>query len=350
LKPEPYDAEGLRVPAFDLPRSAALSAVARAAQAVTRASADKLAIPRPPDFNSARSYAEAVLDFRKKLDENLARPLSESIYEKYPVRIEKSQIAGVVVEVFTPSDGVDRDIVLLNLHGGAFCAGAKYIARVESIPICYLGRAKVVSIDYRQGFEHKFPAASEDVVAVYRALLQEYAPQNVGIYGGSAGGVIASQAVAWLIEHGVPPPGALGIFAAGVGGSGDSAFFSAIGSGIKPPLDLFADLLAGPVGYFSDAQAGDHLFNPNIASREFLSKYPPTLLITGTRAPDLSPAIATHRALVNAGVDASLHVFDGLGHSFYYNVALPESQDAYATILRFFFEKLVSRASGEAVV
>ena len=80
--------------------------------------------------------------------------------------------------------------------------------------------------------------------------------------------------------------------------------------------------------------------NPNAAPADFRAKFPPTLLITGTRAFDLSPALATHRALFQAGVDAQLHVFDGLGHCFYYDAMTPESLDAYDTIIRFFRKHL----------
>lgn len=330
----------VRVQAFDLPPSAALSENARMAQSMSRPAAGGPVIPRLSEISSEESFREAVLAFRTKLDTGLARPLSESVHAAYPVQIEQATLGGVPVEIFTPAGEFVQDQILINLHGGAFCAGATYIARVESIPVCHLGGWKVISVDYRQGFEHKFPAASEDVAAVYSELLKTYPARRIGIFGGSAGGAIASQAVAWLIEHGQPVPGALGIFAAGTGGAGDSAYFSAISTGQTPPFDLFADLLGGKVGYFSNVRAGDYLVNPNIAPEAFRAQYPPTLLITGTRASDLSPAIATHRALVGAGVDASLHVFDGLGHSFYYNIALPEARDAYATIVRFYREKL----------
>ncbi|CAN7652142.1 alpha/beta hydrolase [Phenylobacterium sp. LjRoot219] len=329
----------VRVPAFDLPPSAALSEIARAGQSLRRPAAGPV-IPRLSEFSSEESFREAVLAFRNQLDTGLARPLSETVHAAYPVRIEQATLGGVPVEIFTPAGEFAQDQILINLHGGAFCAGAKYIARVESIPVCHLGGWKVVSVDYRQGFEHKFPAASEDVAAVYSELLKTYPARRIGIFGGSAGGAIASQAVAWLIEHGQPVPGALGIFGAGTGGAGDSAYFSAISSAQTPPFDLFADLLGGKVGYFSDVRADDYLVNPNIAPEAFRAQYPPTLLITGTRASDLSPAIAAHRALAGAGVDASLHVFDGLGHCFYYNISLPEAQDAYATIVRFYREKL----------
>jgi acetyl esterase/lipase len=203
-----------------------------------------------------------------------------------------------------------------------------------------LGKFRVVSVNYRQGYEHKFPAASEDVAAVYAALLKSYAPGRIGIYGGSAGGVLTAQATAWILEHGLPAPGAIGIFGAGTGGHGDSDYFAAVGVGQSPPQRILESLTSGSVGYFSRASDDDHLVNPIVAPEAFRAKFPPTLLVTGTRAFDMSPAIATHRALVQAGVDAQLHVFDGVGHCFYYDAAAPEGADAYRTIIRFFRKHL----------
>ena len=88
-------------------------------------------------------------------------------------------------------------------------------------------------------------------------------------------------------------------------------------------------------GYFSVAKSDDRLVNSLVAP-ELLAEFPPTLLITATRATDMSSAIETHRVLTRAGVDASLQVFDGLGHCFIYQHRLREAQDANATIVRFF--------------
>jgi acetyl esterase/lipase len=71
-------------------------------------------------------------------------------------------------------------------------------------------------------------------------------------------------------------------------------------------------------------------------SLAILSRFPPTLFITGSRAPELSSAINTHRLLAKVGVDADLHVWDGMGHAFFGNVDLPESKEAFDVMARFF--------------
>jgi acetyl esterase/lipase len=333
----------IHVPAFRLPPSAALSDYARASTAGQLNRRPRISIPTAEACASEEEFKTLVDAFRKDVDAIYSDALVGGMRESMPLQITPRTVGGVSAEEFTPLDGLDSDRVLINLHGGAFCTGAIHLSRVESIPLAHLGKFRVVSPDYRQGYEHKFPAASEDVCAVYKALLEEYAPSQIGIYGGSAGGILASQATAWILAQGLPAPGAIGIFCAGTGGQGDAAWFGAIGMGARPPLPLLKKLARASIGYFGPASDEDPMVDPTRASPEFLSRFPPVLLLTGTRAFDMSPAIITHRALLRAGVEADLHVFDGLGHCFYYDYKMPESQDAYATMIRFFRKHLGAR-------
>lgn len=326
----------IHVPAFDLPLSAALSPESRQRQIMAMRNVHIGGIPRAELFETDAAFRVAVDDFRQDMDIKFLKPMAERLLEMLPVRVQAGRIADVPVEEFAPLDGADSDRVLINLHGGAFFSGMPHVARIESIPVAHRGKFRVIAVDYRQGYEHKFPAANEDVTAVYSELLKEHPPKRIGIYGGSAGGMLAAQATAWIIEKGLPAPGAIGIFGAGSGGSGDSAYFGAIGMGTLPPYDLIHGITSAKFGYFSEVSGDDYLVNPDLAPESFRRKFPPTLLITGTRAFDFSPAIATHRALVQAGVEASLHVFDGHGHCFYYDCTTTESVDAYQTIIRFF--------------
>ncbi|MFC5436894.1 alpha/beta hydrolase [Rhodanobacter umsongensis] len=258
----------------------------------------------------------------------------------YPVTTHRETMNGVSTDVVLPAQGIaarNRHRVLVNLHGGAFLWGARSGALVESIPIASLGRIKVISVDYRQGPEHVFPAASEDVEAVYRALLKQYPAKNIGIYGCSAGGVLTGEAVARIITKELPVPGAIGTFCGSVSElAGDSTYIAPMLNGAPSstgPLKL-ADL-----PYFKGASASDPLVFP-ANSPALLAKFPPTLLITGTRDFTMSAVLHSQALLAAAGVDAELHVWDGMWHSFFSDPEMPESREAYAVMVSFFDRRL----------
>lgn len=266
----------------------------------------------------------------------------------FPLTVDDTKIDSVHVYVFTPKDGVSQrnsDRVLIDLHGGGFSGCWPGCALLESMPLASLGKFRVISVDYREGPDNIFPAASEDVATVYRNLLKKYRPENIGIYGCSAGGGLTAMSIAWFVKHNIPLPGAIGIFCASagnIGAGGDSTYFAwPLGEArlATPPP-------ASPnrrTGYFSGTDPKDPLVAP-INSPEVLAKFPPTLMITGTRDFALSGALYTHSQLVKLGVDAQLHVWDGLFHGFFYNPDVPESQDAYQVMVRFFDKNLGNHA------
>lgn len=264
----------------------------------------------------------------------------------FPVDRQDTTIGGVHAYVYTPKGGIapqNAKRVLIDLHGGGFHECWPACAELESIPIASLARIKVVSLDYRQGPKFRFPAASEDVAAAYKELLKTYRPQDIGIYGCSAGGMLTGESVAWFQKHGLPRPGAIGIFCAGMtmsaGFGGDANYMSApIGEArvfaLPPPKPGKAPPPRG-LGYFEGADFHDPLVAP-ANSLQVLGKFPPTLIITATRGFELSSAVYTHSLLVKEGVDAELHVWEGMFHGFFYNPDVPESRDCYNVIVKFF--------------
>lgn len=267
----------------------------------------------------------------------------------YPVDIQSKTLGGVHVEIISPRRGVlprNRRRVLINLHGGAFAWGEGSGGEVESIPIASVGKIEVLTVAYREGPEYSFPAASEDVASVYRALLKNHRPQDIGIYGCSAGGILTAEAVAWFEKVGLPQPAAVGMFCGAAGRmSGDSLHLApALMGGVIPEHHE----LAWP--YFSQAHVNenDPLVYP-INSPKLLAKFPPSLLITGSRDFAMSSLFQTQRELVKQGVEVELHVWDGVPHSFFTNPNLPESKEVYDVIVRFFDRHLGrhgSRAPG----
>jgi monoterpene epsilon-lactone hydrolase len=292
--------------------------------------------------DNIREQRQALIDsFEGTLDRTRAL---------YPVTQENCVIAGVACEVFTPRAQGDKTKprpILINLHGGTFLMGAHLFSALESIPLASLGGFTVVAVDYKLGPEHKFPAATEDVVAVYRQLLKRRDAAEIGIYGCSAGGLLTAQAVALLCNREIPLPGAVGLFAASACGwaVGDSGSLAMPLSGLVTP----AELLAPPrgevcnVSYFSEVDMSDPLALP-IRSDAILQRFPPTLLMTSTRDPALSGAAHTHAQLTRLGVEAALHVWDGLPHSFFaVSPDLPETLQAWTTSKNFFERHLGAR-------
>lgn len=307
------------------------------------------------------SYAspEAIAMFERwrgeeRLPPNATIPESRAFYDRansdrvrrmraiYDVNVVEARIGGVPVHRVTPKAGVapeNRGRVLINLHGGGFMWGAGSGELAEAVPIAAVGRIEVVTVDYRMAPEHRFPAASEDVAAVYRALLATHAAKSIGIYGCSAGGILTGQSVAWFLTHKIPVPGAIGTFCGTVVEfGGDSMYFGAASEGKTPGTGL-RRIIDTP--YFAGARADDPLAFPGV-SRAMLSRFPPTLLITGTRDFAMSSVLRGNELLRAAGVKTELRVWDGMPHAFFVDPEPEESQQAYEAIVRFFHDNLAA--------
>jgi epsilon-lactone hydrolase len=327
-----FDPDGtVQVPAFDLPPSTLISKEALEAQ--------KMRAGRPGGVPSSAGDIAAA---RKGLEAMLA-PQVAGIRKLYSVNVVDQTIAGVPTRIVTPNDkAFDPKRVLMNLHGGGFTMCADACAMIESVPIASLGGFKVVTVDYRMAPEAAHPAGVEDAAAVYRELLKTYKPKNIGIYGCSAGGALTAETAAWLPAHGLPQAGAVGIFGAGGVrfGAGDSAWIAAyIDGSFPPPAVAGATQPDMARGYFANTDMADAIISPALHP-DVMAKYPPTLIITGTRAMDMSPAIYTNSQLLKAGVRSTLIVGEGMGHCFIYQSNLPEARDAYQVIVSFFRENL----------
>lgn len=320
-----FGADGVvSVPAFKLPPSEFSSPEAKAAM-IARAARPGGAPPNDIPVDQMRRGLELML-----------APQVAAMRARYPVDIVDQLIAGVPTRIIKPAGKpFDRKRLLINLHGGGFSMCADACALLESIPLAALGNFEVITINYRMGPEAKHPAALEDIEKVYRRLLPHHKASSIGIYGCSAGGALTAQIAAWLPSKGLPQPGAIGIF--GAGGvrftSGDSAYIAGyIDGSFPPPGQAKGDMGRG---YFEGADQNDPIISPALHP-SVVAKFPPTLLITGTRAMDMSPAIVTNSALIKAQVPSTLIVGEGMGHCYIYNSELPEALDAHQAAVDFF--------------
>jgi acetyl esterase/lipase len=280
----------------------------------------------PADLSEARPFFAAY-----------NRRLLDKAEVRYAVDVTEGEIAGVKVYDVVPAGGADESPVLLCLHGGAFMWGEGAGALLEAVPIAAVTRMRVVAVDYRLAPEHVYPAAVDDVVAVYRALIAAVDPAKIGIYGCSAGAVLTTQAVARLLHDDLPTPGAIGIFhGAPVPFAGDAALAQTLfdpraGVGVAPKVE--------ELPYFLGADLSDPLVL-SADHPEMLAQFPPSLLISATRDFAASAVSVMHRRLLAAGVDARFVLFDGLWHAHHMDVDLPESVETYAIIADYFRKRL----------
>ncbi len=325
LTASPIAAQEVHVPAFTLPPSNQLSAEAQRVLAQMKSESAPKEIAN--DLPKQRAFYQRWND----------RRLAE-MRRRFATRSERRAIGGISVDIVTPEDGIapaNANRILINVHGGAFMWGAGSGALVEAIPIAATMKAKVVTVDYRLTPEHRYPAASQDVTAVYRALLKQYRPENIGIYGCSAGGVITAQATAWIRSQGLPRPGAIGTFCGtGAAYSGDSPYLAGPITGGEV---LLAPALPAtiPNPYMAGATADDARAYPLDSDAE-TKAMPPTLLLAGGRDFAASALTLAHRRLAAAGIDSELQLFDGLPHAFFMWPDMPESIEAYRLIASFF--------------
>jgi len=283
--------------------------------------------PQPKDLAELRAHTDAW----QKSQSAEARRL-------YPVNVEAAILGGVRTDIITPlaMPETNKNRVLINLHGGGFITDSGSL--IEGIPISYLTKIKVVSVYYRLAPENPFPAAVDDVVAVYKELLKTYHPHSIGIFGTSAGATLTGEVAVKLKQLGLPLPAALGMF------STHPDFSRPTDSEQLFALNGFSGNIApkDPNRPPDDAYPGktdrkDPVLSPIFAD---LHGMPPCLLVTSTRDLLLSDTSMFHLALSHAGVDSQLLVFEALPHAFWYHFQLPETRDALGMMARFFDERV----------
>jgi acetyl esterase/lipase len=305
-------------------------------------------MPPPPDTLSEQArtalaaMAAGIPADLANIDIAIMRTFAEQVQlglgaeqqKAYPVNIADDVIAGVPVRRIVRSSGaVDRHRILMNLHGGGFCVDAG--ALTENIPIAAIAGIEVVAVCYRLAPEHPYPAAVDDALAVYRALLADHDPRDIGVYGTSAGAVIGPQLMMRLKAEGLPLPGALGVFS----GEGDLV-------GAADSLRVFARtaeadlLIRAKQDYVGTSDPHDPLVSP---IRGDLTGFPATLCISSARDILLSGTANLSRALTDAGVSSQLVVYDALPHAFWANILAPESDDAFTRMSAFFTKHLGAR-------
>jgi acetyl esterase/lipase len=251
--------------------------------------------------------------------------------QRYQVSVEHTALAGVPVMVYRPAAGASSQAMLLNLHGGGFMVDSG--SQTENIPIAALTGMTVVAVLYRMAPEHPFPAAVDDAFAVYKELLRTTAPNQLAVYGASAGAVLSAELMVRLQDAHTPLPGAMGFFSG-------SADMTRAGDSEEMLPKLNGQTLAQTIApYIAATPLATPALSPLFAD---LCDFPATLVVSSTRDPLLSQSTLFHRALRRAHVDADLVVFEAMPHAFWAYLICPESDEAFTIMADFFKTRLSS--------
>lgn len=233
--------------------------------------------------------------------------------------------------------GVPPGATMLYLHGGGYVGCSAELHRPITVGFAKKG-LRVFAPDYRMAPEHVFPAAVEDAVAVYRALLAQGIPSGkIVVAGDSAGGGLALAMLISLRDAGVRLPAAAALFSpwtdlAGTGGSlvtNDRRCAMFYGANIKP----------GAAFYLGSADPKNPLASPLYGD---LSGLPPLLIHVGANEVLLDDSTRVAEKARAAGVRVEMKIWPVVPHVWQMVPAMPEAKKSMQETSRF----LLAEAAG----
>jgi acetyl esterase/lipase len=279
------------------------------------------AFPVDSDVEEQRRLLKALLS---------AQPLPAE------VTVAAATLGGVPTAEITV-DGIEPRHVVLYFHGGVYVMGDAFLAADLASQVGRRTDAKVISVDYRLAPEHPYPAAVDDALAAYEALLHDgVAPSDIAFAGESAGGGLAIATLVNARDHGLPLPAAAFVMS-------PYADLTLAGTTMETkreldPLLSFEALRARVPDYTAGRDAALGLISPVFAD---LSGLPPLIIQAGTHEVLLDDAVRLAGQAATADVEVTLDITPGVPHVFQaYHPILDEAGAALDRARRFLSARL----------
>jgi acetyl esterase/lipase len=243
------------------------------------------------------------------------------------VAVRADVIAGVPVEWVEPKtlSQDTRAPICVYLHGGGFIAGSLNSHRDMATHLAPMAQVRILMVDYRLAPEHPFPAAHEDAMAVYQALLaQGVAASQLLMGGDSAGGNLALATAQAIRDAGLPLPRGLVLFSPWLDLSHQG---ESITANVDKDAMLHRQLLVDALAmYAPTALVRDPKISPLFGN---LSGLPPTLTVVSLSEILRDDALRLHQGLQAAGGDSTCLQWKHTPHAFPVIARLlPEARDA----------------------
>jgi monoterpene epsilon-lactone hydrolase len=222
-------------------------------------------------------------------------------------------------------DGIEPRHVVLYFHGGVYVIGDAFLAADLASQVGRRTQAKVISVDYRLAPEHPYPAAVDDALGAYEALLDDgIAPSDIVFAGESAGGALAVATLVNARDHGLLLPAA----AYAMSPYADLTLSGATMETKREIDPLMSRELLEPrvVDYTSGQDAALGLISPVFAD---LSGLPPLFIQAGTHEVLLDDAVRLARQAATADVEVTLDITAQVPHVFQaFHAILDEARTA----------------------
>jgi acetyl esterase/lipase len=274
---------------------------------------------------------------QKRLSDEMRGQVAK-MRDRLGVTVTRQMIGGISSFVVTPRviQPKNRHRLLVGLHGGGFYDfnGEAELLDIEALEMASVTGIKVIEVDYRGLPDHPFPAAIDDAVDVWKAVIKQVKPHNIAVFGTSEGGNLVLCLVQRAKLDGLPIPGAIysGSPEADLSKTGDTYYANA---GVDDYISY--EVLAPEIGLYAQ---GRDLKDPQLSPvyGDF-SGFPPAFLVSGTRDLFLSNTVRVQKKLLRAGVPTVLEVEEGQPHAAYLWAAMvdaPEVAELYTHIAQFF--------------
>ena len=260
------------------------------------------AILRQSAFPAGLDVAEQRRQLRELLS---AQPLPAEI------TVTAAVLGGVPVAEVTV-DAIEPRHTVLYFHGGVYVLGDAAQAAGLASQIGRRTRAMVISVDYRLAPEHPYPAAVNDALAAYQALLDNgTAPADIAFAGESAGAGLAIATLVNARDHGLPLPAA----ALAMSPYADLTLAGTTMDTKRDadPLLSRENLQARIPDYTAGHDPALGLISPIFAD---LSGLPPLIIQAGTHEVLLDDAIRLAAQAATADVQVTLDITPGVPHVF----------------------------------
>ncbi|WP_348675675.1 alpha/beta hydrolase [uncultured Abyssibacter sp.] len=280
----------------------------------------KSVLKKNPPMGFQRAWTRAVL-------KSVAKPSS--------VTVDVRRVNGRTVHVLTPPNA-DPDEGILFLHGGAYVIGGDGAYVGYAGQIARATRRRVWLPDYRLAPEHAYPAAVEDALATFDAMVNEgFNQEDITLLGDSAGGGLsAATALALKARDGDDAAGALVLMSPWTDLTMSGESVERLAS--RDPLIDPAWGRASRMGYAGNRPLDDPGLSPLFARLEGL---PRTLIQTGSEEVLLSDTLRFADALNAAGVPVQCEIYDDLWHDFQMQVGLVADATRAVNRIRVFLDR-----------